>query len=85
MSVTYNLHTDELTDNVMESIKAAFQDSKSIDITVSESMDETEYLMATKANREHLESSLRDLEEGKGITFTIEEFQKKYGNERNNF
>jgi hypothetical protein len=54
---------------------------KTIDITVSESMDTTEYLLATKANRESLERSMKDLREGNCTTFTIEEFLKEYGSE----
>ena len=57
---------------------------KKLDIVVSEAMDETEYLLATKANRESLNRSFKELEEGKGITFTIEEFQKRYSNEGRN-
>ena len=44
-------------------------------------MDETEYLLSSPANRESLEKLMRDIEEGYVVTFTLEEFQKKYGNE----
>jgi hypothetical protein len=44
-------------------------------------MDTTEYLLATKANRESLERSMKDLREGNCTTFTIEEFLKEYGSE----
>jgi len=78
MTTTYHLNVDELSIELVNSIKAAFK-NKTIDITVSEAMDETEYLLSTKANKEHLEKSVRELEEGKGITMTIEELQNKYG------
>ncbi len=78
MFARYQLHVDELTVEVLDSIRHAFKD-KTIEITVSEAMDETEYLLASPANREHLERSMRELEEGKGVTFTLEEFQNKYG------
>ena len=78
MTTTYHLNVDELSIELINSIKAAFK-NKTIDITVSEAIDETEYLLSTKANKEHLEKSMRELEEGKGITMTIEEFQNKYG------
>lgn len=42
-------------------------------------MDETEYLISSPANKAHLEQSFKDLENGKGITFTVEELQSKYG------
>jgi hypothetical protein len=78
MVTTYKMNVDELTIEVLNSIKSAFK-NKTIEITVSEAMDETEYLLSTQANRESLERSMKELEEGKGITFTLEEFQKKYG------
>ena len=65
--------------NLLNSIKEAFKDSTYVDITVSESVDTTEYLRSSQANREHLEKSFRELKEGKGIIFTLEEFQEKYG------
>ncbi len=80
MTTTYHLNVNELSVEVINSIKAAFKD-KVVDITVSEAMDETEYLLSSPANRESLERSIQDLKEGKGITFTLEEFQKKYGND----
>jgi len=83
MTTTYHLDADEISIELLNSIKAMFQHKK-LDIVVSEAMDETEYLLATKANRESLNRSFKELEEGKGITFIIEEFQKRYGNEGRN-
>jgi hypothetical protein len=83
MFTTYRMNVNELTIEVLNSIKAAFKD-KTIEITVSEAVDETEYILSTKANRESIEKSMQELKEGKGITFTLEEFQKKYDNEGNN-
>jgi len=80
MTTTYHLNVNEISMELLNSIKAAFKD-KTIDIIVSEAMDETEYLLASKANREHLEMSMRELEEGKGIVFTLEEFLSQYGNQ----
>ncbi len=74
------MDVNELTIEVINSIKAAFK-NKTISITVSEVIDETEYLLSSKANRDHLEKSTRELEEGKGIVFTVEELQHKYGKE----
>lgn len=79
ITTTYHLDVNELSVNLINSIKAAFKESKTVDITVSESMDETEYLISSPANKAHLEQSFKDLENGKGITFTVEELQSKYG------
>ena len=72
------MDVNELTVEVINSIKAAFK-NKTINITVSEAMDETDYLLASPANKAHLEKSIKELEEGKGVVFTIEELQNKYG------
>ena len=77
MTINYHLDLSELSIDVINSIKAAFP-GKNIDITVSESMDETEYLLATQANRESLEKSIRQAEQGDVVTFTMEELKKKF-------
>ena len=78
MTTTYHLNANELTADLIRSVKAAFKD-KTIDITVSEALDETEYLMSSEANRKHLDESLRALKAGEGITMTVEEFVNRYG------
>jgi hypothetical protein len=78
MTINYNLAVSELSIDVINSIKAAFP-GKNIEITVSESMDETEYLLATQANRESLERSMEDLKKGNVTTFTIDELKEKFG------
>ena len=44
-------------------------------MTLSEynSMKETEYLLSTEANRQALEKSMRELEEGKTVKFNLED------------
>ena len=46
MTTTYQMDVNELTVEIINSIKAAFK-NKTINITVSEAMDETEYLLST--------------------------------------
>lgn len=83
MTATYTVNVDEeLSPGIFQSIKEAFK-GKTVDITITESvseeMDETEYLLSSPANRESLMRSMKELEEGKGITFTIEELKERYG------
>jgi len=78
MTTTYHLNVNELSVELLNSIKAAFKD-KTIDITVSEAIDETDYLLSSEANKKMLEESMQQLKDGKGITFTTEELQQKYG------
>ena len=78
MNITYRLHVNELSVELLNSIKAAFKD-KTVEIIITDEMDETEYLLSTEANRKHLFDSIKELEEGKAVTFTVEELQEKYG------
>ncbi len=78
MVTTYRLHVNELSVELLNSIKAAFKD-KTVEIVVSDAVDETEYLLSTEANRQHLDASMKELEEGKGIEYTLNELQEKYG------
>lgn len=78
MVTTYRLHVNELTEDLIASIKFAFK-NKTIEIIVSDTPDETEYLLASEANRKSLERSMQEAEEGKIVTFTVQEFQEKYG------
>lgn len=78
MITSYQLDVNDLSADIINSIKAAFK-NKTINITVSEVFDETEYLLATQANKESLERSMKQIEEGKVVTFTVEELQAQYG------
>jgi hypothetical protein len=78
MTTTFRLHVNEITADLLESIKAAFK-GKTVEITISDSMDETEYLMANEANRKILEKSIQQAEDGDLQTFTLREFEEKYG------
>lgn len=77
MEAVYKLAIEELDINLLESLKLAFQ-GKQVEITVREAkQDETEYLLATEANRRQLEEAMDALAAGKGIEFT-KEMQKEF-------
>ena len=78
MTSIYRLNVNELSEDLLNSIKAAFKD-KEIEITVTEAVDETAYLLSSNKNRQILEQSLHSLEQGKGVTFTVQELEEKYG------
>ncbi len=77
MTTTYKLNANQLSEDILRSIKEAFKD-KEIEIVVSDSVDETEYLLSAEANKKHLYKSIEELEEGKGIAMTLAELQEKY-------
>ena len=80
MTTIYRLNVNELSEELLHSIRAAFKD-KVIEITVTEAMDETDYLLSSEANKKHLEQSQQSLQQGKSITLTIQELEEKYGAE----
>jgi antitoxin YefM len=66
MQSTYRVRVDELTDDFLQALKVAYKD-KEIEIVVSDIVDETDYLLSTKANREHLLESIREIESSDGL------------------
>ena len=50
-----------------------------MEITVSEAIDETDYLLSSEANRKSLEKSILQAEQGELQTFTLKVFEEKYG------
>jgi hypothetical protein len=77
METTYRLNAKELSVELIQSIQAAFKD-KNIEITVTDHVDETDYLLSTEANKKQLYESIEELEQGKGIPMSLAELQEKY-------
>ncbi|MDR1748735.1 MAG: hypothetical protein LBR47_06730 [Spirochaetaceae bacterium] len=76
MQTTYRLNTDELTENFIDILKRSYPD-KEIEITVQEMEDETEYLMKSEVNRQHLFEAIEEVRQGKvGHIMTMEELEK---------
>jgi len=59
MHINYRLNADELDNNFLESLKAAFQ-GKSIEIIVYES-DETSFLLEHPTNRKRLLAAIENI------------------------
>ena len=77
MYTVYHLHTNELGENFLRAIKTLFANQK-IEIAISSEEDETEYLLKSKQNKKHLLKSIDDIDKGKGVTYTFNEFATKY-------
>lgn len=65
MYTTYRLNVNELDEKFIQSLKTLFKD-KEIEILVSE-VDETAYLLRSKANRERLLRAIENIEKGENL------------------
>ncbi|TAF93891.1 MAG: hypothetical protein EAZ32_17785 [Cytophagia bacterium] len=74
MTTTIELQAEELDYQLFKSLKAMFKGRK-IRVVVDTPMDETDYLLASEANRRHLERSLAQLKNGEIIEVVLEELK----------
>ncbi len=73
MYSSYTVRADKLTDGFLKGLKETYGKSE-IEIVVYEVEDETEYLMKSKANREHLDRAIQNIESGKNlVTVSMED------------
>jgi hypothetical protein len=70
MSVITVHPNSEAQEKALEVIFEAFN------VKYEKELDETEYLMASKANREALNESIQQLENGEGIKVSLEDLWK---------
>ena len=72
MQTIYRVRPDELTLDFIQGLKATYRD-REIEITVTDVVDDTEYLLSTEANRAHLLASIAQIESGDSLaTFPID-------------
>jgi hypothetical protein len=72
MEAIYRLKANEITPNLMETIKKLFT-GKEITITITSEPDETTYLTMNPANEKHL---LESIAQEPTIRFTPEQFKE---------
>jgi antitoxin YefM len=60
MQSTYRIHAGEFTDDLVQAIRVAYRD-REIEIIISDDVDETDYLMSTPANRDHLLRAIENI------------------------
>ena len=56
-----------------QALKALFD---TFNVKYEQELDETEYLMASKNNRNSLDKSIRQIEEGKGVKVSLDDLWK---------
>jgi|GEM_PF-540574 hypothetical protein len=84
MNTVIQMHIDELDEKLLKSLRKLFKDKK-VTITISDSGDETNYLLSSDSNRNHLLSSIEQVRENKFIQFkTIKDLENSlYDNKIN--
>jgi antitoxin YefM len=72
MQTTYRLRADELSADLIQALKNTYH-NRQIVITVDEAQDETEYLLSSPANREHLLRAVEDVRNNRNlVTMSLE-------------
>ena len=66
MYSTYRLRAEDLSSNLINAIKKTYQ-NKEIEIIVQEIQDETDYLLGSPANREHLLTAIANVNSHKNL------------------
>lgn len=72
---TFRLRLDELDADIIDKIKGIFANNDIVEISVSNEMDETDYLLSTPANRESLERSLEQFRNKQFVSKKLDELQ----------
>ena len=71
METIYQLNADDLNEDFLEGLKAAFK-HKDIEIVVYE-RDETAYLLRSPANRDQLLKAIADVEQNRNVVVPDQE------------
>jgi antitoxin YefM len=68
MYSTYRLKAGELSDNFVKAVKSAYQD-REIEIIIQDVQDETEYLLSSTANAEHLVKAVDEINHRENLVY----------------
>ena len=72
MTSTFELNANELNADFLKAIKQLFK-NPTIRLTIDVDMDETEYLLQSEANKNHLMQALKNARSGKVIEIDIDQ------------
>jgi len=69
MTATYQLKSHELTGDFLKVLNSTFH-NRDVTITVEETLDETDFLLQTEANKNHLLAGVQAVKQGR-LTHTM--------------
>ena len=76
MEARYILKQEELNIEFINTVKKNFNSTSRLRIEIVEEMDETDYLLSTKANKKVLMDAINEYKEGKTVSFeNLEDLQ----------
>ena len=76
MEARYILKQEELNIEFINTVKKIFNSTSRLRIEIVEEMDETDYLLSTKANKKVLMDAINEYIEGKTVSFeNLEDLQ----------
>ena len=76
MKARYILKQEELNIEFINTVKKIFNSTSRLRIEIVEEMDETDYLLSTKANKKVLMDAINEYKEGKTVSFeNLEDLQ----------
>lgn len=81
MQTTYQINTNELNINFLNSIKNLFGE-RELRIVISDSIDETEYLLSSEKNAARLIESIKNVEKNENIIELSFEQLRAFVNEK---
>jgi len=64
MTATYQLKPHELTEDFLKILNTTFH-NRDVTITVEETLDETDFLLQSEANKKHLLAGVQAVKQGK--------------------
>jgi hypothetical protein len=73
IKASFVMKLNDLDSDLIEKLRSVFKNDNVVEINISDSLDETEYLMSTPANRESLDRSLEQLKRREFISISAGE------------
>ncbi|MHB1688287.1 MAG: hypothetical protein ACYCVH_13060 [Ignavibacteriaceae bacterium] len=76
MEATFKIKSEKLDSSFVEKIKLLFDSEKTLKVTVTDEMDETEYLLSTEKNAAMIAESLQQFLRNETVTISEKELLK---------